>query len=332
MPDPLVILVMREFKAGLLARERGQMEEMAREWVRLEDALDAAIADMARQLDDERRAGRAISQSKLYRMERYKTLLAQVRSEFQQYTGYADRLITNGQEQIGQLGIRHATDAINASVPGVGVYFDRLPVEAIQNMVGVGMAGNGSPLRALLEETWGTAVNGLTDALIRSTALGRNPRDTAREMKKGLSQGLNRMLNIARTEQLRVYREAARQQYKTSGVVSGFQRLATHDDRVCAACLMAEGEEYGLDEVLRAHPSGRCTMIPMVDGMPKIQFEAGPEWFRKQPDTTQQSILGAKKWDAWKDGKFELHQLVTVRRDATWGDSVTPTPLHKLVA
>ena len=71
--------------------------------------------------------------------------------------------------------------------------------------------------------------------LIVGTAQGWNPRKTAARMKGDLAGGLQKALTIARSEQMRVYREATRAQYERSGVVSGQRRLSAHDDRVCPA-------------------------------------------------------------------------------------------------
>lgn len=329
MPDPLVVQVMKQFKLDLLAREWAQMQDMARQWLGLEDALESQMQAMADDLAREAAEGRAISQAKLWRSRRYQSLQAQLQRELASYTQYAEGLIAENQSQLGALGIQHATTATQVSMPGVGVYFDVLPIEAIENMVG--LAGDGSPLSTLLRATWGDSAAGLTNELIRSTALGVNPRETARRMRQGATQGLNRMLNIARTEQLRVYREAGRQQYEFSGVVEGFKRLATHDDRVCPACLMAEGERYSVKQQLREHPSGRCTMVPIVKGMPEVQWEKGQDWFKRQDEATQIRILGRKRYDAWIGGKFDLNQLVSIRRNSTWGDSVFPTSLKDLL-
>lgn len=330
MADPLVVQVMRSFKLALLAREQVQQANMARAWLSVEANLQAEIEALARELAAEKEAGRSISQAKLYRMKSYQRLMAQLQVEMRKYSNYAESSITGEQRALAQLGIEHAVTATNAAAGGgIGVFFDVLPVEAVLNMVG--MTGAGTPLRKLLEETWGDAAQGLTDILIRGTALGWNPRETARMMRQGMTRGLDRMLNIARTEQLRVYRETSRRQYETSGVVSGFRRLATHDGRVCAACLMAEGETYRLDETLRDHPSGRCTMVPIVMGMPPVKWQLGKDWFKEQPEDVQRRIMGPGRLDAWKRGEFHLEDLVAVRKDPVWGDRVEPAPLKELV-
>ncbi len=336
MPEPAVVTAMREFKAGLLRREAAQMQEMARRWLDVEAALMGEIEALAYAFDARREAGETISQAALYRMERYKRLLGQTRDEFRSYARWSEGRIRDEQAQLGALGLEQAAQAIELSFwdgPGVAPRFDRLPVEAIEHMVGI--AGNGRPLGELLRRRvdpstgeWGL----LVEALVRATALGQNPRDTAREMAAGLSGGLQKALVIARTEQLRVYRQASVDQYKASGVVSGQRRLAAHDARTCAACIADEGTLYGIDAVIADHPQGRCTGVPVVVGLPDVEWLSGEAWFRQQPRETQASILGNGRLEAWEGGAFEFGDLVTRTRDAVWGDGVVPTPLARLVA
>jgi hypothetical protein len=139
-------------------------------------------------------------------------------------------------------------------------------------------------------------------------------------------------MTIARSEQLRVYRMAGLEQYQRSGVVRGQKRLATHDGRVCAACIADEGTLYELDAVIADHPSGRCTGVPVVQGMPEVSWTGGEAWFRGQPEGIQREILGDGRWEAWSKGQFQFGQLVTHTEDRTWGGGIVPTALDKLVA
>jgi hypothetical protein len=149
-------------------------------------------------------------------------------------------------------------------------------------------------------------------------------------MKRGMAQGLNRALVIARTEQMRVYHQSAQQQYAASGVVYGHRRLAAHDDRTCPACLAADGELLDVNKPLYDHPNGRCTSIPLVDGLPAVQFETGQDWLRKQDAETQRRILGRGRYDAWRAGRFELDELAVTTSDETWGKSLNVAPLKDL--
>lgn len=328
MPDSLVVQIMRQNKLALLAREQVQMAAMAQRWLAIEQALDAQISALAEEFARLARDGVTPSQSKLFQMDRYQSLLKQLYVELDSYTGYADSLITSQQRTYANLAIAHSNAALDAS--GVGAGFDKLPIEAVENAVGI--TGDGSPLRNLLTQTWPDAAQAMTNELIKSTALGINPRITASKMKDGTTRSLNRMLNIARSEQMRIYRTTATDSYKASGVVDGFYRLATHDDRTCPACLMDDGHFYQLDEQMSEHASGRCTQVPKVSGVKPPEWQKGQDWFGEQPPTTQKAILGKGRFEAWQDGKFDLDQLITVKPNATWGDSLQSTSLRELTA
>ena len=335
---------MREFKRGLALREAAQMQEMARRWLEVEAALDAQITVLAQELlemrpaSEGRGAGRPVTTGKLYRMERYQRLLAQTQAEFGKYAEYAERTVTAGQAEMGRLGIEHATQGIRLSYfPGVGAYFDRLPVAAVEYMAG--LAGDGAPVGELLRlrmvrDASGAPLPGVLDrlrrTLIMGTAQGWQPRKTAARMKNDLAGGLQQALTIARSEQMRVYREANRAQYEQSGVVSGQRRLAAHDDRVCGACIADEGTLYPLDAIIPDHAKGRCTSIPVVVGMPEGEWLGGEAWFAEQDEGVQRSILGPGRLEAWKAGGFEFGDLVTRTEDQTWGAGVIPTPLRRL--
>jgi SPP1 gp7 family putative phage head morphogenesis protein len=326
MPDPLVIQIMRSFKRDLLRGERTQMREMAARWLAVERRLTAQMDALALQMDSIKRDGGTVSRELLMNEVRYRQLLVQLTQELERYSDYADRTITDRQRQLARLGITHAENAITAQ--GVGAGFNRLPVEAVEILAG--FSSDGAPLRALLQRSWPLAAEGLTQELINGVALGYNPRKVARLMAQGMTGSLDRMMTIARTEQLRTYREANLESYRASGVVESYKRLATHDSRVCAACLMDEGTVYQLGETMPEHPQGRCTMVPVVTGAPAVTWQQGEAWFNQQSPTTQRDILGKGRYYAWQNGDFELGQLVRVIPNAVWGDSLSVTPLREL--
>lgn len=327
MPDPTVIRVMRQFKADLLAGEQAQLEEMARRWLNVERRLSGQMDALALEMTQIKRDGGTVTPEMLMNQVRYRELLMQLTNELEGYTEYANRTITDRQRQLARLGINHAVQAI--SVQGLSAGFSRLPIEAVEFLIG--QAGNGTPLRALLVASWPEAAAGLTQQLVNGVALGYNPRKTARMMAQGATRSLDRMMLISRTESLRAYRTATLESYRTSGVVTSYKRLATHDSRVCAACLMAEGTISELSEVMPTHPNCRCTMVPIVRGLPTPQWKAGAEWFEEQPHETQKDILGKERFYRWQNGDFSLDELVTVKPNATWGDTLQVTPLRELI-
>lgn len=331
MPVPLVVQVMTAHKTALAAQEAQQMAAMARRWSQMEAELQDKVELFTRRVAmDGLTPGQL--QSRQFQLDRFGSLLRQVRTELDRYTDYVEPLTVNGQRAAAASGIQVAGTAINAvaSDAGVRVAFDRLPIQAVENLVG--LAGDGSPLRDLLVNSYGAGADGMLNELIKSTTLGSNPKVTARNMlRNGLGQSLSRMMNISRTEQLRVGRESTRQAYQKSGVVEAYRRLGTKDRRACVACIMADGETLELTESLNEHPSGRCTLIPIVTGLPLIEWEKGRDWLQKASPETQQAVMGKGRFTAWQDGKFDLDQLISVRTNSVWGDSLQPTTLADLL-
>ncbi len=330
MADPAVVTVMRQFQAQLAARETLQVAQMVRAWLQVEDRLQGDIDALASEFAAEKAAGRAISQAKLYRMARYQTLLGQLREQVSQYTVYADDSITAEQMVMAGFGIDHAAQAIQAASVGVTASFDQLPISAVENMVG--LAGNGSPLKTLLANAYPDAVQGMTTALIRGTALGWHPTKTARAMRAGTEMGLQRSLTIARTEQLRVLRASSDAQYQASGVVRAKKRLAAHQTRTCMACLAEDGKIMKLDEPFYDHPAGRCTAVPVLVNIRTPQWQSGKDWFAQQDEATQREMMGTKRFEAWRDGAFKFEDLAKITSDPTWGKSLGVKPLGELAA
>lgn len=330
MPDSLVAETMRAFQAGILAREQLQTAMLVRGWMHVEDKLQADIDALAVDLAAEKAAGRSVSQAKLYRMQRYQTLLGQLHTEVNQYIATTADSITARQLELAGLGIDQAAQAIELSSPTILTSFNRLPVSAVHNMIG--LAGDGSPLRTLLAASYPDAVEGITGALIRGTALGWHPTKTARAMRQGSEMGLQRSLTIARTEQLRTLRTASQMQYQASGVVSALMWHCANTPRTCLACLAKSGTIIPLNEPMAEHVNGRCSALPVLINRPLPTFQTGQQWFEQQDETLQREMMGPGTFTAWKDGAFKFEDLARITSDPTWGKSIGVRPLGELVA
>jgi SPP1 gp7 family putative phage head morphogenesis protein len=335
MPDPTdskVVSRLREHKLQLAVHDTVTMTEMAEKWLVMEQQLQGNIATLAMRMAELREEGQIISQSMLFQNQRYHRLLQQVRSEMAQYSKWAEENIANRQKLLGKLGVDHAAEAIQLSISefggSVGAYFDKLPVSAIEKLVGI--AGDGGPIGKLLRESFPNVADQLTRALLEGTMLGRNPRDVAKDMAHAAGGELNRMMTIARTEQLRAYRAAAQDQYVTSGLVESYRRLAAKNERTCSMCIALDGEEYPTDELMSVHPNDRCTMVPNVAGMPRHQWETGSEWLAKQDPEIQKKILGPGRYDKWKAGEITLADTVVKVDHPVWGPTITQVPLKDL--
>lgn len=328
MPDATIVRVMASFRSAVQSGEDAAVQRMAQGWLAVERRLQDSAELTARIILDEQRAGRPVTRIMLLRNDRFLTLLDQARAEVNRYIPEAEQIIRGQQQALASLGIEHASTAIQTVA--ANAQFNRLPTAAVQNMIG--LAGDGSPLRTLLQNSYGAGADGILDQMVKGVALGRGPVAIARAIvRQGLSRSLDRMIVVNRTEGLRVYRQASLDSYRASGIVSGYLRIAAKSARTCVGCLMADHRFYPLTVPFEEHVQGRCTAVPAVDGAPMPTWKTGADWFVEQPAATQREMLGPGRYDAWKANKFDLGALVTVRQDATWGNSVVPTPLRGLV-
>jgi hypothetical protein len=137
---------------------------------------------------------------------------------------------------------------------------------------------------------------------------------------------------MTRTVQLWSYREATRANYlNNSDVVEGWIWWAYLPGEPCMACIAQHGTFHTLDETLDDHYNGRCTMIPVVPGMPAIVEETGEEWFGNLPEGKQQELMGKEKHEAWKGGAFGFGELAGKHTDDVYGQMTTETPLWQLL-
>jgi SPP1 gp7 family putative phage head morphogenesis protein len=327
-PDPLVVTTLRNFRVALGLREDALVESMAGQWLEIESRLDAQIGLLAREMADLVAEGKPITEQLVWRQERYQYLKSQMQTEIAKYNATAVKTISQAQTGNALLGIDAAQAAITTQIGPFGTNWNRINVEAVQNMIG--FAGDGSPLKSLLAEDYPDAVDGLLKALINGVARGQSPVQTAREMKDGMAGGLQRALVIARTETARAYRMASTEQYRQSGVVRGFRRLVFRQT-ACMACLMLDGELFDVASEMDDHPNGKCCAIPMVAGVADPTWETGKQWFAKLTPEEQEAKMGPGMFAAWKDGKIDLSDLAAKQHSDTWGDSPAVPSLASLL-
>lgn len=324
--EPEVVRVAREFKAALLRAELVEQYLMAERYLTVETALSDRIATLAEHVSRLRESGREPTLGMLYRLERWQALERQMLSELAGFNGWAAERIASRQRALGRSGFEYARETLHAS--GIAVPFDALPTAAVEAMVG--LAGDGSPLSALLVKAYPDVHAAVADALIRGVALGQNPIKVAADMRDALGVGLDRAFLIARTEELRAFRTAAQDTYREAGVTQ-YRRLATMDDRTCIGCLAADGTIQDNDEPMDEHVSGRCTMVPIVPGAEDPTWPSSEDWFKAQDRETQERIMGPGRLEAYESGAASWSDMFMRTDDATWGGAIVPTPLSDLV-
>jgi SPP1 gp7 family putative phage head morphogenesis protein len=325
--EPAVVRVVREFKAELLRGEEAHQFEMARRYLEVERSLQDKIAALTETVARLQAKGEEPSLGMLYRLERWRALERQMLDELASFNDWALKLIAQRQAELGQLGVTAATQALQAS--GLALGFEVLPAEAIGSMVG--LAGDGSPLAALLAEAYPAVADAVSQSLVQGVALGINPREVARQASRSLAVGLDRAFLIARTEELRAFRTANQAQYLAAGV-ERYKRLATKDDRTCIGCLAADGELMATADDFEAHPACRCTSVPVVPGVSEPTWESTQAWFDRQDAATKAKVMGPGRLELYESGDATWGDMWTRRPDETWGGAIVPTNLSDLKA
>lgn len=230
MSVPTVVTVVQSHRAALLAREQATMQAAAARWLGVETALNAQVDALALELA----RTDTPTWGQLVRSRRYAALREQVNDELRKYAAYMDDTITRGQRNMAIMALEHSAQAVNAAATQAGIVapFDRISIAAVEDMIG--LAGDGSPLRVILNDAAAGAGDALGQQLVNGIALGRNPITVARQaMRLGLGQSFTRMQLISRTEQLRVYRTTTLASYANSRVVVAYKRISARDRRTC---------------------------------------------------------------------------------------------------
>lgn len=326
--DPKIIRMLKEYRQSLIDREINQTERLAKSWILIEQQLHDEMVLLALQIQEAKLSGSVITEQLLMRMSRYEQLQSQMEKQILKYakTTAADD-ISKEQFEYGKLALQVSQDAIGMSFQ-YGIAFDKLPVSAVENYVG--LLGDGTPLYRLLKEAYPDALDGVVKEFLLGAAKGLNPNQIAYNAARSMGLGLERITLIARTEQLRVNRLVSANQYRTSGLEGVMKRVATKDDRTCPACLALDGEIIPLDQELDDHPRGRCVAIFQIKGTSEIQWEKGKDWFARQETSLQKEILGDTKYQMWENGTFQFEQLGQKDYNPVWGNSPRVATIEEL--
>ena len=174
----LVVDITNAFKNALLQREAAQMAEAARRWLLIESALQGQVDALALELAQ--KPGR-VTRGQLLRSQRYRALRRQIDDELRRFSDFMEVSVTEGQRAMAAAALEHSATTIRAvaAEARVATNFNRLPVSAVENLIG--MAGDGLPLRTLLDEAGKGAGDRLAQQLVNGIALGRGPVEVARQ-------------------------------------------------------------------------------------------------------------------------------------------------------
>ena len=328
--------VVEQQRRALAARERVAVGRLASAygatWGRLEPQVRALTAEVERR----RAAGELVSLGGLRRLERLRALQDQVAARLVALgrgAGQAVRAEQRWAVERAGAHLRRLTAAARGTAPtgvatGVTVRWNRVPREALEHLVGA--LSDGSPLVDLLAEVAGDGAREFGRVLTTGLALGLHPRVVAAQARAAVGVPLARTLRIARTETLRAYREATRQELLANrDAVTGWTWHASLDARCCAGCWAMSGSVHAAEETLDGHPSCRCAMVPLTKSWEELGFKnvpdarptvpLGTDEFERASADVQRAVLGPAAYEEFRAGRLKLVDLLARRDDARWG-------------
>jgi len=185
---------------------------------------------------------------------------------------------------------------------------------------------------ASLQRLTGNTVDAVVQSIVDGVLAGHNPRKIARAIQGAFGRGLTDALRNTRTVQIWSYRDSARANYTaTGGIVQGWVWYARLDGLTCMSCVSQHGSIHELSETLDDHDNGRCAPLPYIPEFGNPVQQRGQDWFSGLPQAEQKKQMGASKWQAWQDDKFQFDQLSHQRPDDRYGTMRSEASLKQLV-
>lgn len=327
MAESAVVKVAREFREQLARNEDEALKRMAAIWVQIENEVSVNFSALAYEVREMVAAGQPVPLQYIYTLKRHRSMMEQIMRELPYYQLTVEDLIKDYQERNYNLGLDAANAIIQASKPSSSVW-TRVYKDAAEVMAG--FAGNGAPLRTLLETDYGQLAADITNALVSGVAFGKGVNGVVSGMLDAMGGDYDRAMRIARTEINRAYRLANAEQYARSGVVEKVIRLC-YPPTACFACLMMDGEECP-NGICDDHPNGKCTTIVQTVGGVAPTWETGRQWFEKQIPEKQISIMGVGRYNLWKKFNVPLSAMVHMKENPVWGGSPSMVTIADLAA
>lgn len=335
------------FRAAMLREDGAAIRQMALSMREVIDGLTEQIVSVSERLAAQAAAGR-VSPGAVVELGEYVRFRRTAEEALLRYTGGVERQVEALQRVRIAQALQHTRALVEVALPpgltfaalaDLGIHWAVLDPLAFEYLAG--RMRDGGSLRNYLQAR---IVSGTIDDVERVLTRGllQNPNVTARAMRKAFAGGLAQAVRISRTETLRVYRDVQRESYtRNSRVVRGYRRVASLDDRTCAACWLMDGALYQSAGDMEEHVMGRCFTVPEtvtwadlgLKGPDVEPEETGRERFQRLPDAEQRRIIGNdRQYAAWKAGDIPLAALVARHTHPTFGAQLVQASARQSLA
>lgn len=334
---PATLRAQRQLNLDLAKVVDAQTRDLVSAWA---DAWDETAADLEATLTDALAAGGRVTRAAMLRATRLRSVLAVVAKNLSALATDAGVSISGSLGAVvEQAGARQAV-IIATQLPAAQdlvtvIDFDQVSARDVEAIVRRSTKQVTSLTRPLGDD----AYQAVRRELIRSVAVGSNPKDAARRMvvraEGRFNGGLSRAMTIARTEMLDAHREAAAvAQAANTDVLTGWTWLAKLDGETCRSCWGQHGQVHPLDESGPLdHQCGRCARMSQtrswadlgidIDEPASVIPDAATQFEAIDP-ADQMQVLGRDGYDAWRRGSFPIEAWSQRRTTDGWRDSFAP--------
>jgi len=321
-----------QFRAGLLKRDKAVMKRIISNYQRTYKTIQKEIELLTKEIEIRILSGKTITQKQAISMAQYDNLMISIEEEIGKFGVVLKSELSQAAEDAIAIGVKEARGIVAQAViaDGGGVVSIRSLDPAVVEQL-LGFLTPESALWNRIDAMPEWTASQVSDHILDGVALGRNPKVIAEGIVNALGGSLTDAMRMARTAQLYAYREASRATYiANADIVEGWIWHSALDDRTCPSCIAMHGKKFPLSEKLNDHYNGRCAAIPVTFLNPDPDIEKGTDWFDKQDEETQKKILGPGRYEAWKEGKFQLSDIPTEREDSVYGMMRVAKPLKDL--
>lgn len=338
--QPAIIRAALHFRGqlvkGNLKASRQIIDAYLAAYKNIKPELDFVNKEIAAQIA----AGAKPSSQLIFEKGRMERILSTVTTEIQKVTATSAKIVTAQQSDAVAQALKDAKvlselarDPSLSWPPPAGITgptWANINQGQLTSLVGI--AGDGSPLHTLLGELAPDAADKAKAMLVSNVTQGRTATEIAHGMHEVLGANMARALAVARTETMRSYRVATQESFKENDdVIAKWRWVAQLSYSTCIACISMHGQEFPLTEPMASHVNCRCVAIPISKSFKELgakgaketntSIQTGKDWFDKQPEDTQRKVLGPAKYDAWKDGKIGIDDMVKHSHSDDWGGS-----------
>lgn len=277
-------------------------------------------------------AGGTVPTWRLLQEQRLRQLLARAEIEFASHADTVRQEVIAAQQEAirraQESSIRLIEEGFGPPPPGAALPIHALNQAAIMELTAALQPD--APVRKLLQEFAGDAVEAIQDEIVGGVAAGNSPQQITRQIVNRLgNEHRVRAERIVRTEAMRAFREATRAtMVANKHLVDKWVWYSGLGTRTCAVCWSLHGREFDVDTKMSTHPNCRCVLLPKTKSWKDLGYdvpdtrqriETGPDLFARLPAPDQRAVLGPNAFELYRAGDVALNDFVGVTRSTVWG-------------